>query len=77
MSYFPAEICVKDCPDPNEINFRRQPGPVTITVEGNRADLNDWFPKLYGWLNNQAVNVDFSVDKGGLTFKVYPFAVND
>lgn len=61
----------------DKMNFRRQPGPVTVTITGNRVDLNAWFPKLYHWLNGQAANVDFSVDKSGLTFKVYPFAVND
>lgn len=61
----------------DEMNFRRQPGPITVTVTGERADLNEWFPKLYSWLHNQSANVDFESDKAGLKFKVYPFAVND
>lgn len=55
----------------------RQPLSVDIKISGANEDLNEWFRRLYGWLDNQAASVDFTKKPGEITFHVHPFAIND
>lgn len=63
--------------EPHPLDTMRQPKMVTISVEGDKEDQQKWFEKLLPFLTRNSANVDFDIDPTHLTFRVYPFAIND
>lgn len=60
------------------MNFRRQPGHVTIKVTANEnIDAYDWFIKLTRKLANEAADFDFQIHNKEYTIMVHPYVVND
>lgn len=61
------------------MNFRRQPGHVTVTIKAtDNRDAYDVFQKLNRFFSSQAfADIDYETSSGEYTLILHPFAVND
>lgn len=58
----------------SDISFPRQPGPVTVRLEGAIEDKEVWFQSLVRFCEYKGDLVEI---RGEFGFTIYPRAVND